>query len=213
MFSFGKIEEMKISHVIRTLVVSDFLINSGFSIFGPILAVFVTKQIIGGSLEVVGFATAIGQICKVGLQIPIARILDKNHGEYDDFLSLFVGSILISFVPFLYFFAKEATHLYFIQAIYGIGAALAVPPWYAIFTRHIDRMKENVEWSMESVAIGISGAGAAALGGVLAQRLGFQAIFLIGGVLAVIGACVQLLIFSDLKRKVARGVVKPAPDR
>ncbi|MEK7125248.1 MAG: MFS transporter [Patescibacteria group bacterium] len=201
---------MKISHVVRTLVLSDFLINSGFSVFAPILAVFVTKQIQGGSLEVVGFATAIGQIFKVGLQIPVARILDKNHGEYDDFVSMVAGSILIAIVPFLYYFATQVTHLYLIQALYGVGAALAVPPWYAIFTRHIDHMKENIEWSMESVAIGISGAGAAALGGILAQRLGFQPIFLIGGVVAMIGAIVQMLIYRDLKHKVARGGVKPS---
>lgn len=203
---------MKISHVVRTLVLSDFLINSGFSIFAPILAVFITRQINGGSLEVVGFAVAIGQAFKVGIQIPVARILDRNHGEYDDFLSLFTGSLLIAMVPFLYYFATEVTHLYIIQAIYGTGAALAVPPWYAIFTRHIDRFKENMEWSMESVAIGISGAGAAALGGFLAQRLGFHTIFLIGGILAVIGATVEIFIFRDLKRRVARGVVKPERD-
>ena len=42
-------------------------VNSGFSIFGPVFAVFVTKQISGGSLEVIGFATAIFQIFKSGI--------------------------------------------------------------------------------------------------------------------------------------------------
>ena len=117
---------MKINHVVRTMVMSDFFINSGFSIFAPIFAVFVTGQVTGGSLQVVGFAAAIYQIFKSGLQIPIARILDKDHGEFDDFYSLMFGTTLVATVPFLYLFASTASHIYIIQAIYGVGAAFSV---------------------------------------------------------------------------------------
>lgn len=200
---------MRINHVIRTLVLSDFFINAGFSVFAPIFAVFVTKQISEGSLQVIGFAAALTQVFKVTLQIPIARYLDKNHGEYDDFYSMVFGSFLISLVPFLYLFATLPVHIYIFSAVYGTGLAFLVPPWYAIFTRHIDKMKENIEWSMDSVAIGIASAGTAALGGILATRLGFQAVFLLGGVLAIIGSFLQIKIYKDLKAKVKTGMVKP----
>lgn len=204
---------MKINHVIRTLVLSDFFINSGFSVFGPVFAIFITKQIAGGSLEVIGFATAIFQIFKSALQIPIARYLDKNHGEYDDFYSMIFGTMLIVLVPFAYLFATTANHIYLIQAVYGIGAAFTIPPWYAIFSRHLDKMRENVEWSMDSIAIGIGAATSAAIGGILAQKFGFQFVFIIGGVLAIFGGIQQLRIYRDLKGKVPRGGVKPLPDR
>ncbi len=199
---------MRINHVIKTLVISDFFLNAGFSVFAPIFAVFITRQVSGGSLEVVGFAAALTQIFKVGLQIPIARYLDRNHGEYDDFYSMILGSFLISVVPFLYLFARLPIHIYLIAAIYGMGLAFLVPPWYAIFSRHLDKMKENIEWSMDSVAIGIAGASTAALGGVLATRLGFQAVFLLGGALAIFGSVQQIRIYRDLKAKVSRGTVK-----
>src|SRR3989344_3077515 len=169
---------MKISHVVRTLVVSDFFINAGFSVFAPVFAVFITKQVEGGSLAVVGFAAAIFQIFKSSLQIPIAKYLDKNHGEYDDFYSMVLGTSLIALVPFLYLFATTATQVYVIQALYGIGASFAIPPWYAIFTRHVDKMQENVEWSLDSIAIGIGAAASAAMGGLLAEKFGFQFVFL-----------------------------------
>lgn len=204
---------MRINHVIRTLIVSDFLTNAGFAIFAPIFAIFVTKQIDGGSVEVVGFAAALTQLFKVTLQIPIAKYLDRNHGEYDDFYSLILGSFLAALVPFLYFFATTATHVYIIQSLYGVSLALAVPPWYAIFTRHIDKMRENIEWSFDSVSIGVSAAAAAAIGGVLAERIGFRSLFLIGGVLAIIGGICTTMIFHDLKRRVSQGAVKPLPDR
>ncbi len=204
---------MRINHVVRTLITSDFLINAGFTVFGPVFAVFVTGQIEGGNMAVVGFAAAIAQIVKSVLQIPVARYLDNNHGEYDDYYSMVIGSSCIALVPFLYLTASTPLHVYLIQALFGLGSALAIPPWYAIFTRHIDRMRENVEWSLESVAIGISGASAAALSGVLATEFGFRSVFLLGGVFAVLGVFVQAKIYRDLRSYVGRGQVEPLPDR
>jgi len=185
----------------------------GLGLFGPIFAIFITKQIAGGSIEVVGFAAGITQLFKVILQIPIAKYLDKNHGEYDDFYSMILGGGLISLSPFLYIFATETYHIYLIQALYGIGLAFLVPPWYAIFSRHLDKLHENIEWSFESVAIGIAAAASAAIGGIMANRFGFQTVFIIAGTLSFISIFNQLKIFNDLKAKVKQGVVKPQPDK
>ena len=204
---------MRVSHTIRVLITSDFLINSGVTLFGPVFAIFVTEQIRGGSIETVGFAAAISQIVKSILQIPVARYLDRNHGEYDDFYSMVTGTLLFATVPFLYLLASTPQHLYLIQVVSGIGLALAVPPWYAIFTRHIDAMKENVEWSLESIAIGISGAAAAALSGVMVSNFGFQSVFVFGGVLAVLGGLLEIRIYRDLRAFVGRRQVKPLPDK
>ena len=204
---------MKINHVVRVLILSDFYFNMGLGLFGPIFAIFITKQITGGSIEVVGFAAGITQLFKVVLQIPIARYLDKNHGEYDDFYSMILGGGLISLSPFLYIFATQVYHIYMIQALYGVGLAFLVPPWYAIFSRHLDKLHENIEWSFESVAIGIAAASSAAIGGIIANRFGFQAVFIIAGMLSFLSIFNQLKIFNDLKAKVKQGAVKPQPDK
>lgn len=204
---------MKINRVIRTLVTSDFLLISGFAVFGPFFAVFVTQNIEGGTLAIIGFTAAIFQIFKSSLQIPIANYLDKNHGEKDDFYSLMIGSSLVAIVPFLYIFAGKPIHLYVINAIYGVGAAFAIPPWNAIFTRHIDKMHESTDWAVESVSIGIGAASAAALGGIIAEKFGFQVVFLVAGIVATAGAITLVKIYSSLMEKVPRGQVLPKPDR
>lgn len=204
---------MRINRVIRTLVTSDFLLISGFAVFGPFFAVFITQEIEGGTLAIIGFTAAIFQIFKSSLQIPIANYLDKNHGEKDDYYSLILGSFLIAIVPFLYLMASKPLHLYVINAIYGIGAAFAIPPWNAIFTRHIDKMQESTDWAVESVSIGIGAASAAALGGIIAEKFGFQAVFLTAGIVAVSGAIVLTKIYRSLMYKVPRGQVMPKPDR
>ena len=204
---------MKINRVIRILVTSDFLLISGFAVFGPVFAVFITQKIEGGTLAIIGFVAAIFQITKASLQIPIANYLDKNHGEKDDFYSLIIGSFLISLVPFLYIFASKPIHLYLVNVIYGMGAAFAIPPWNAIFTRHIDKMHESTDWAVESVSIGIGAASAAALGGILAEKFGFQVVFLVAGIVAIAGAITLIKIYSELKEKVGHGQVFPKPDK
>ncbi|MBI4117246.1 MAG: MFS transporter [Parcubacteria group bacterium] len=204
---------MKVNRVIRTLVTSDFLLISGFAIFGPIFAIFITQKIEGGTLEIIGFTAAIFQITKSSLQIPIANYLDKNHGEKDDFYSLIIGSFLIALVPFLYIFASKPIHLYLINVIYGMGAAFAIPPWNAIFTRHIDKMHESTDWAVESVSIGIGAASAAALGGILAEKFGFKVVFLVAGAAAIAGAITLIKIYSELREKVGQGQVFPKPDK
>jgi len=192
---------------------ADFFVNAGFSVFAPVLAIFVTQQIAGANIAVVGYGAALVQITKVIFELPIARILDKNHGEYDDFYSLIFGSFLIALVPFAYLFATEVIHVYFIQAVYGMGIAFVVPPWYAIFSRHLDKMQESFEWSLDSVSIGIAGAAAAAIGGTLAQKFGFNLVFVLGGIFAIFGGLMQILIYKDLRPKVPRGQVKPGTEK
>lgn len=204
---------MRINKMIRTLVTSDFLLISGFAVFGPVLAIFITQKIEGGSLAIIGFTAAIFQIVKSSIQIPIANYLDKNHGEKDDFYSLIIGSFLIALVPFLYLLARKPIHLYIINAVYGLGAAFAIPPWNAIFTRHIDKMHESTDWAVESVSIGIGAASAAALGGIIAEKFGFQTVFTIAGFVAMAGAITLIKIYSGLMVKVGRGQVLPKPER
>jgi MFS family permease len=203
---------MKINHTIRTMIISDFYLNAGLSLFGPIFAIFVTQQIPGATIKVIGFGAAITQVVKCCLEIPIAKYLDKNHGEYDDFYSLIFGNILLISTPFLYLLASRVSHVYMIQAIAGAALALIVPPWNAIFSRHLDKRQESIEWAFESISIGIATGGAAAIGGIVAEKFGFNFVFLIGGFIAIIGAIEQLKIFGDLKVKVRQGMVKPQPE-
>ena len=204
---------MKINQVVRTLVLADFFVNAGFSVFAPVVAIFITHQIVGGTIEAIGFGAAIVQLCKITVEIPLSKVLDRNHGEYDDFWALMIGSALVAIVPFLYLLATSMIHIYIIEAIYGVGIAFTVPPWYAIFTRHIDKLQASFEWTLDSVSIGLAAAGAAALGGVLAQKYGFNFVFITGGVFAIVGGILQIAIFKHIKKKVPRGQVKPEPEK
>ncbi len=53
-----------LSKVIRVLISSDFLLQSGWGLIGPIFAIFLTQQIKGGTLAAIGFVAATYWITK-----------------------------------------------------------------------------------------------------------------------------------------------------
>mgnify|MGYP001564790626 CR=1 FL=1 len=176
----------------------DIMFFSAFGLIGPIFAVFVTNQVAGATIATAGFAATINLLVRAILQMPIARYIDRHKGEKDDFKFMVAGSTLISIVPFVYLFVVVPWHLYLAQVVLGIGGALANPGWYAIFTRHIDKNKVGTEWTLENVGVGLAAAGTAAIGGVLAQNFGFHNLFLIVGILSLLGLIIQISLYSTV---------------
>ena len=199
-----------INNVIKILVSVDFFYNSAFGSFGPVFAIFITNQIAGGSAKVAGFAAAFYWLTKSVIQLPIARFLDKTDGERDDFWAMFFGYLFSGLVPIAYIFATEPWHLYVIQAFLGFCMAWAVPAWYSIFTRHVDKWRISFEWSLESVfAVGIATAAATAVGGYIADQFGFDILFAGAGLLAIISSFLLLPIRSYLLPKDHQEKVMP----
>lgn len=189
-----------VNKIVRILIYSDFLLISAFGFLSPIFAIFITQQLVGGSIQVAGFATTAYWLVKSVVQIPAARYIDARRGERDDFWLLIAGSVLTTVIPFLYLIARYPWHIYALQSVLGIGAAISFPGWFAIFTRHVDKFKEGFEWSLHSVAIGLGISGTAALGGVLAERFGFGLVFVLVGIASALGTVVLFLIRKEILR-------------
>jgi len=189
----------KINLVIRFLTFSDLIVVSGFGLIAPIFAVFITDNIKGGDVEVVGLAAGIYLVAKSIFQIPFGIIIDKIRGEKDDFWFMFIGYMLFSAAPLMYIIISTPFQLYAFQFAYGIMNALASPSWYAIFTRHIDKNYEGMEWAIYSTVTQLGAAGAALLGGLLAARFGFNFLFVAVSIASFIGSFFLLGIYRKMR--------------
>ncbi len=191
-----------INKVIRFLIYSDFVLNSGWGLLAPIFAIFIVQKITIGDpivgAKVAGFASLIYWIVKSILQIPIGRYLDKNHGEKDDFWFMTIGTFLTAFVPFGFLISSKPWHIYAFHVLHAFGMAMVIPSWSAIFTRHIDKGKEAFEWSMRSTSLGFGIGLAGAVGGLLVGFFGFQIVFILVGILTIISSLLLLLIRQDI---------------
>jgi len=184
----GYFSVKKINSVIRFLTLSDILIVGGFGLVLPIFAVYITESINGGTVEVIGIAMTIYLLTKSLGQIPVASIIDKIKGENDDFLVMFIGSIFYALIPLAYVFIKTPIELYIIQFFYGLSAAFVFPSWMAIFTRHIDKEHEGVEWGVYQTMVDLGSAVTASLGGLIAYRFGFNMLFIIVSISIFLGS-------------------------
>lgn len=192
---------MNINRILTTLVVSDIFITSGYGLMAPLFAVFVSQQIIGGSLLVVGISESIYLAIKSILQLPVGELIDKVSGERIDFYLAFLGNLLYSLAIFLYIYATKPIQIYLISAIFGMGGAISYPAWMGLFTRNMEQGRESFVWSVHSTFTELFSAGAAALGAIIATSYGFRSLFLLVSILGVIGSFLMFYIYPKLNKE------------
>lgn len=160
---------------------------SGLGLINPIFAVFIKEDLRGATLASVGMAATIFLVVKAVLQIPIARFTDREPASLREFWTLVVGQGIIAIVPFLYLLIDSVGELYGVQALYGLGAALAFPGFMAIFTKFGDHEKAAFSWSLHSTVVLLSMAAAAGIGGYVGQHYGFRVLLVGVGALTFLG--------------------------
>ncbi len=178
------------NNFIRVLIFSDFLLYFSYGLITPIMAIFVSGQIVGADIETVGVATAVYWIVRSISTIPLARWMDKQGGEKDEFTFMFWGSLLMSLTLMSFVFATLPWHVYLIQALFGIFNSMAIPGWRILFTNHLDRGKTGLEWGVWDVAVAAGTAIAAYTGSLVADLFGFDVLFICVGVIGIIGALI-----------------------
>jgi MFS family permease len=181
---------------LKLLILSDIFVFSGFGLIAPILAIFIKDNLIGGTILTAGIASSIFLITESLLQLLFAYKFNPK----DRLWMIKVGTALIALVPFGYIFSTHFYHIYIVEFIYGVGAAFAYPSWSSLFTSNLEKGKRGFQWSIYSSSVGIGTALTAGVGALLAEKIGFQLVFIITGILAIIG----LLILFKLEKKILR---------
>ncbi len=194
---------MKISltpnKVIKFLILSDLVFWTGWGLINPIFAIFVIDKIVGGSIFVVGIASAVYWITKSLFRIPIGVFLDTCPSEKDDYFALVAGLFITALIPFGYIFAKIPLHIYILQGIHGFALAMSLSGWTAIFTRHIDKGRESTEWGLNATSVGLGTAVAAAVGGWAVTQYGFTPVFMVVGILGLIGVALLFGLRNQIR--------------
>jgi DHA1 family quinolone resistance protein-like MFS transporter len=174
------------------LILSDILILSSFGLIAPIFAIFIKEDLIGGSIVTAGLATTIFLAVKSITQLPLSKyFIDKQKHKTR---LLLLGTFLIISVPFIYVAAKTVYIIFIAQAVYGLGAALAYPTWFSLFTTYMDKKHKGFEYAIWSTGIGLGTALAAFLGAKTADLLGFRYLFFFVGFMAFLGFLLLIIL-------------------
>jgi len=190
-FKFG----MDMNLITRILVLSDFFLFFSVGLLSPIYAVFVLDRIHGSSLEMIGIATAIYWLARVASVVPFSHLMDKTKGEKDEYLFMVAGTFLISSAPLIYVFASEPWQVYVVQALNGFAFSMIIPAWRVIFTKNLNNDHVSAEWSLDDVGVGTATAISAALGAFIAQKFGFNSLFIFIFFVGMVSVLVLLILY------------------
>lgn len=181
---------------LKLLIISDIFVFSGFGLISPILAIFIKDNLIGGTILAAGIASAIFLITLSILQI----FFSYTFNPKDRLWMLLTGTAVIATIPFGYIFSTRIGHIFIIEFVYGVGAAFAYPSWSSLFTANLEKGKRGFQYSIYSSSVGIGTAITAAIGAWLAEKTGFEVVFILTGLFAIIG----LLVLFKLEKKILR---------
>lgn len=190
---------LNMNPAIRFLILGDVVWRGATGLLAPIFALFIIDRIQGGNAAVAGIAATIYLFSKSFFQIPIASIIDRIHGEMDDYWFLIGGSLATAIIPLFYLWVHTPQELYFVQFLYGLASASMFPSWSAIFTRHIDKEKEGSTWGTYFTLTDLGAAGAAAVGGVLVVTSGFPTLIIASFLLNLMSCLILIPIKSRMR--------------
>jgi MFS family permease len=196
----------KVNRIIKYLILSDLIFWSGWGLISPVFAVFIVDKIEGGTVAVVGMATAVHWILRAILRVPVGMFLDNRPGEEDDFWFLFFGLIITSLVPLGYLMASYPWHIYLLQAIFAIGMVMSLSGFSAIFIRHIEKGKEATGLGLEATSVALGTGIAGALGGLLVASFGFNFVFILVGISGFLSAIVLLALLKLISPRSAEKI-------
>lgn len=178
------LKDFKINRVIKYFVLSDLIFLGGWGLINPIFAIFVIEKIPGATLMTIGIASAIYWIFRSLTEIVAAIYLDKHEGEKDDFHTLIISLILAGFSAISFLLVNNIPQLFLVMFIQSLAFGLYTPSWAAIFSRHLDKKHYALDWSLDSVMIGIGSGFAGLIGGAIANLWDFQIVFFFTGILS-----------------------------
>ena len=200
-----------INKIIRALIVSDFFLFFSIGLLSPIFAVFILQNI-DNKIEVIGYAVSLYWLVRGITGIPLSRLMDKMKSEMDEYYFMIIGTFITACVPLFYIVSQAPWHIYLLQIISGLANSMAVPAWRILFTNHIDSRIIGFEWSLEDVGIGVATASSATLGAFIADKFGFNILFVIIFFFGLIGTAV-LLSLGQNKRSVIKELFRNRGDK
>jgi len=187
---------LEMNRTLKLLILSDILVYGALGFVSPILSIFIDTNLVGGGIFTAGLASTVFLVTHAVLQI----VFSYKFNPKDRLWMLWLGTGIIAIVPIGYMFSTHVWHLFLAEFAYGIGAAFAYPSWSSLFTSHLESGKRGFQYSVYSSGLGIGTAITAAVGGFIAERIGFKFIFILTSLLAIIG----LLILFKLNKNVLR---------
>ena len=177
---------------IKLLLVCSILLHGGVNLLAPIYALYIKK--IGGSLFLASATIGFYAILK-GILYFLFKQFDETRFSRRFMIA---GGYFIYAVSYIFYInASSSMHVFGIQALLAFAEVIINPSWSAVIATSLTKGKERGIYSdfygYRSIFEGI----AAIVGGLLAMRLGFNALFGLMVFFAFMASLISLFLKDD----------------
>ena len=200
---------LKVNKIIKFLLISDLIFWAGWGLVSPIFSVFIVLYIQGGNSFVASMAAAIYYVLFAVLRVPMGLYLDGKRSQRADYAFTLTGFLIASVVSFGFIFATLPWHIYILQVAHTIGLTMNFAGFSGLFTRNLEKGRESTTQGIDGTLVSIGGAISAVIGGLLTEHYGyygFQLVFILVGMLGLLGSVALLFIRNDLEKNTGRGL-------
>lgn len=188
----------QMNEIVKLFIISEIFVWSAWNFVIPIIAIFAVSQIKGGNIEIAAMAFSVYLITRVVFELLCSKYCAKARTSRQ--LAIVVsGLVLISLSYLGLAFADTIFWLFIFYTLIGVGMGIATPIKNSLFSTHLDKNKEIAEWGIYDALVFIGMAISSAVGGIVANQFGFQALFIISAVINLLGIIPYLLYVRQKK--------------
>ncbi len=177
---------MSLNKTTRILLISSSLWYFGEGLFGPLFAIYAEK--IGGDLLDITWAWAAYLIATGTFYFLIGKFVNKS--KYKKHVMIF-GYGLNALLTFGYIFVHNTQQLFIVQIGLGLAEALSAPIWDSLFSKNLEDISNTFHWSLANGHPHLVSGIAIAIGGLIANFVSFEALFITMGIIQTVATIIQ----------------------
>ena len=186
--------DSKKGKIIQMMTLNDITYWATDSFVGVVLILFVLQFIEGGSATHFGLAFLVYKFVSAFFSIPIGRFFDRHHGHIDEIWGLVCTSIASGSVYVALSFGSELWHLYLAMGTLGFLSTVNLISWRTLFYNNIEVGEYGRTIGLYQTFMSIGQGCAIALGGLVADKFGFDTVVFFGGIVIMVGAFLPLSV-------------------
>ena len=192
----NEIEQPQPRRILSITFIVTFLGFLDTHLLIPIMVLYASA--LGASVGIAGLIVGLYSITNTPANVLFGRLIDRLGYK----VPLITGLIGDALGMFFYSLCRLPIHLALVRAFHGISGGLVGPATMSIAADYSSRTEKGRAMGFYGMSIAAATLVGYGLSGVIADRLGYKAVFLFGAILLIIGVVLSLFLPGGRKRGV-----------
>jgi MFS family permease len=178
--------------ILRTMTMHDITYWATDAFIAVVLVLFVIQYINGGSATHVGLAFFLYRAVAAFTSFPVGRFFDSHRGYLDEVWGLAASSFIAGIAYVFLSFSHDLWQLYLAMVAIGFASVLQLTSWRTLFFNNIGKEQYSRTLGTYQTFFFLCQGVAVALGGLMGDTFGFNAVVFYGGIVVFLGGFLPL---------------------